>query len=127
MKKGFSLIELLIVITIIGILAAIAIPSYSWYMDRVRKEEASNAVLSLKTAMERLRMDRGNYTITTLSDAFKPANLGKYGINSATFGNTTLAVTVASGTAFTIKATITKPPYECSMDQNSEKPTCIDK
>lgn len=49
--KGFSLIELLIVIAIIGILASISLPSYKHYTERARFAEVIMATLPYKTAI----------------------------------------------------------------------------
>jgi type IV pilus assembly protein PilA len=50
-NKGFTLIELMIVVAIIGILAAIAIPAYQDYTCRAKMSEAVNAVTPAKTAV----------------------------------------------------------------------------
>lgn len=49
-KKGFSLIELMIVVTIIGILAAIAVPNYQRFQAKARQSEAKSNLAALYAA-----------------------------------------------------------------------------
>ena len=51
-QKGFTLIELMIVIAIIGILAAVAVPQYSQYTKRAKFSEVKLAVSPIKSAVE---------------------------------------------------------------------------
>ncbi len=51
-QKGFTLIELMIVIAIIGILAAVAVPQYSQYTKRAKFSEVKMAVSPIKSAVE---------------------------------------------------------------------------
>jgi type IV pilus assembly protein PilE len=60
-KKGLTLIELLIVIVVVGVLAAIAIPMYSDYMIRARRADAKTALEQLRAAQEMRRAERGSY------------------------------------------------------------------
>ena len=59
-QKGFTLIELMIVIAIIGILAAIAIPAYQNYVIRAQATEGSTVIGSLETAFEECYANTGS-------------------------------------------------------------------
>jgi prepilin-type N-terminal cleavage/methylation domain-containing protein len=51
-KKGFTMLELLMVVIVIGILASLAIPQYQSFMERARSTEATNIIGSIKSAEE---------------------------------------------------------------------------
>jgi type IV pilus assembly protein PilA len=59
-QKGFTLIELMIVVAIIGILAAIAIPAYQDYTIRAQVTEGLNLASDLKAVIGELYADRGS-------------------------------------------------------------------
>lgn len=60
-QKGFTLIELMIVVAIIGILAAIAIPAYQDYTQRAQVGEAMTLVSGAKTAIAEFAQTNGTY------------------------------------------------------------------
>ena len=60
-KKGFSLMEVMIVVAIVGILAAIAIPSYSGYVTRTKRSEAVTALQTVALYQEKHMAERGQY------------------------------------------------------------------
>ena len=62
-QLGFTLIELLITVTIVGILAAIAVPSYQNYIRRGQIEEATAALSSGRVALEQFFLDKRTFEL----------------------------------------------------------------
>jgi len=65
-KSGFNLLELMIVLTIIGILCAISIPIYSEHMIRARRLEAEVSLIKLANALEKYFFLNNTYENATL-------------------------------------------------------------
>jgi type IV pilus assembly protein PilA len=98
-KKGFTLIELMIVVAIIGILAAIAIPNFMNYQCKARQSEAKTALGTLRTLQEAYFAEYDTYTADIGALGFEmKGDKKKYGVPAITGIN-------SSGTTFL--ATIT--------------------
>lgn len=95
MQKGFTLIELMIVVAIIGILASIALPGYQNYVKKAQITEATTALSNERVDMEQFYQDNRTYvggpcnTVTT-TDGFS--------IGCAAAPTTTAYLITATGT-----------------------------
>ena len=94
MQKGFTLIELMIVVAIIAILAAIAIPAYSDFTSRAKVSEGITLAAAAKTSVTEYFMSEGSFP-TSNSDAGLPAA-------DTITGNDVSSVTVGASGAVTI-------------------------
>lgn len=93
MQKGFTLIELMIVVAIIGILAAVALPAYQDYTKRARVTEGFNLAASLKTGV-------ADYYAS--NNAFPDTNVSVGASSAAITGASVSNVQIGTGGVITI-------------------------
>lgn len=75
-QKGFTLIELMVVVAIVGILAAVAYPSYTDYITRSRRTDAKSALMATAQAMERFYTEKMTYNAATLGTSAPTTDIG---------------------------------------------------
>ena len=115
-NRGFTLIELMIVVAIIGILAAIAIPNFMTYQAKARQSEAKVGLGGIFTTATSFFAENGTYSVAPSGLGYSPAGSPKYtfsynaatinSVTTATICNavTTVVAPTASATGFTAGA-----------------------
>jgi type IV pilus assembly protein PilA len=102
MQKGFTLIELMIVVAIIAILAAIAIPAYQNYLIRTQVSEGAVLTDGVKTAVSEFYSNTGRFVTANASYGL-PANAtsiaGKYVSQVAVTANGVIQATMSGPSA----------------------------
>ncbi len=99
MQKGFTLIELMIVVAIIGILAAVALPAYQDYTVRAKVSELMLAASSARTCVTEAYQSSGGTTVpTTVAADCSIAPLGKVG-SATVAGGASAVITVTANSA----------------------------
>jgi type IV pilus assembly protein PilA len=104
-EKGFTLIELMITVAIVGILASVALPSYQNYVVRSQVSEAFSLAGTIQTSMAEYYQNNGNFTgVTSLAVLGITAPTGKYvsgvtvsgSVITLTFGGSAVSSKIAS-------------------------------
>ena len=104
--RGFTLIELMIVLAVLAVIVAIGYPSYQEHVKKSRRAEGMGQLLELADRMERAYSDRGTYP-TVISEVY---------VATTDRGFYTLSIVTANNVSFTVSATPTS-----LGDQNEDK------
>ena len=123
-QQGFTLIELMIVVAIIGVLSAVAIPAYKSYVTKSELASGATTVRNLLTNIDMFQQENGTYVGMTLADVGASqtmSGLGDLALTNLTVSSAKATFTFDNSSVNTAVITYSNSSsgWDCSITPNS--------
>ena len=125
-KKGFTLIELMIVVAIIGVLAAIAIPNFLRYQAKSKQSEAKTNLGAIGTTAEAYRAEHDTYETNFSGLGWQPQGTCRYEYFFGTNGTSIMGSTGFEGSAATLALSFTSISFQTGAIANIDADAYLD-
>ena len=106
-QRGFTLIELMIVVVVVAILASIAVPAYNEQVQRTRRTTATGELLSVAQALERFHTVNSSYVATPGDPSATPPTTDSNALCARTLDFYTISCETLTRNTFEVRATPT--------------------
>lgn len=120
-KQGFSLIELMVVIAVLGIITAIAFPSYTQYVVDGNRADVKAEMLRITERFQAYKTINKNYTGLTLASANATANYPSTGTPKYTLALSNVAATTYTLTATPLTSSTQKGDGMVCLNEEGQK------
>ena len=120
-QRGFSLLELMVVVAIVAIISSIAYPSYMQYVVSTKRTTAASALLRVADRQQQFFMDNKSYTndLTNLGFAANPLVLSDEG-NSVAAGDADAVYSISLSNVTVTTYTATAAPLNGQLERDTE-------